>query len=355
MDNSILVLGGTGAMGAHLVQLLADDGIETVVTTRKYRKSRDNITYIQGNAHDTVFLKNLLKGQHYDAIVDFMVYSTVDFYERMELSLDATKQYVFLSSARVYSDQEHLLTEKTPRLLDVSQDKEFLQTDEYALAKARQEDLLCNSGRKNWTIIRPYITYSEKRLQLGVLEKEEWLYRALHGKTIVFSSDIYSKQTTLTYGLDVSRGIQSIIGNLSALGEIFHITSKESYTWGVILTIYMDILEKHLGYRPSVLLADLNEFLEFRPKGAKYQIIYDRLFNRVFDNSKIAQYIDTDDFVELEKGITSCLKNFLKIPQFNDINWRMEAKFDRKLSERTSLKEIYGLRQKIKYLIYRYL
>ena len=67
------------------------------------------------------------------------------------------------------------------RLLDVSHDSIYLKTDEYALAKARQEDILRKSGKNNWTIIRPYITYSESRLQLGVLEKEAWLYRALKG------------------------------------------------------------------------------------------------------------------------------------------------------------------------------
>ena len=59
-------------------------------------------------------------------------------------------------------------------------DEEYLKTDEYALSKARQEDILHRSGKNNWTVIRPYITYSEIRLQLGVLEKELWLYRFVH-------------------------------------------------------------------------------------------------------------------------------------------------------------------------------
>lgn len=54
----------------------------------------------------------------------------------------------------------------------------ILSIDEYAITKAHQENLLINSKNKNWTIIRPYITYSEQRLQLGTFEKEDWLYRA---------------------------------------------------------------------------------------------------------------------------------------------------------------------------------
>ena len=53
------------------------------------------------------------------------------------------------------------------------------------LTKALQENLLRASGYKNWTIVRPYITFSDIRLQLGVYEKEQWLYRALQGRAIV--------------------------------------------------------------------------------------------------------------------------------------------------------------------------
>jgi hypothetical protein len=111
-----------------------------------------------------------------------MIYTTQSFKERVNFLLDATSQYVFFSSSRVYADSEIPITEDSSRLLDVSQDKKFLSTDEYSLAKARQENILRKSKRKNWTIIRPYITYSENRLQLGILEKEEWLYRALQGR-----------------------------------------------------------------------------------------------------------------------------------------------------------------------------
>ncbi|MFW5804660.1 MAG: NAD-dependent epimerase/dehydratase family protein [bacterium] len=236
----VLVLGGTGAMGIHLVKLLATNEINTFVTTRKKIKSEKNLTYIQGNAKETSFIKKLLQ-ERWDAIIDFMVYKTNEFEEQASLLLNATNQYIFLSSSRVYANSENPIDENSPRLLDVSDDKVFLETDEYSLTKARQENILINSGLKNWTIIRPYITYSENRLQLGVLEKEQWLYRALKGRTIVFSKDMISKQTTLTYGEDVSKGIFSLIGNNDALANTFHITTNKSQTWGEILKTYITI------------------------------------------------------------------------------------------------------------------
>ena len=71
----ILVLGGTGAMGVDLVKNLARRGENVTVTSRIKRKSElENVRYIQGNAHDSVFLQTLLN-DNFDVIVD--LWSTV--------------------------------------------------------------------------------------------------------------------------------------------------------------------------------------------------------------------------------------------------------------------------------------
>jgi len=347
----ILVLGGTGAIGGHLVQFFSNNGIEVIVTSRARRNSGKTVRYLQGNAHDLEFLQSVLQ-ERWSAIIDFMTYTTAEFEKRVNLLLNATSQYIFLSSSRVYADSESLITEMSSRLLDVTQDETFLLTDEYSLAKARQENTLKNSGKINWTIIRPYITYSEKRMQLGVLEKEEWLYRALHGRTIVFCSDINSKETTMTYGLDVAKGIMALIGDSSALGESFHITVPDSVPWSKVLSIYLNVLEKHLGKRPRVLFQDLESFIEHKP--SRYQIYYDRLFNRKFDNTKISKHIDVKRFEPVNEGLTRCLERFLQNPEFKKINWKAEGLKNRQTKERASLKEITGLWQKIRYLKFRY-
>ena len=172
---NVLIFGGTGAMGTHLVSILAKQGIKCVVSTRQCRDNSENVEYVIGDAHNVDFLKSLFANYKFDAIVDFMKYSTKDFESRVCFLLSNTKQYIFLSSSRVYAGSNEPLTENSPLLLDVCQDAEYLKTDEYALAKARQERILHKSGKTNWTIIRPYITFSEKRLQLSALEKEFWL------------------------------------------------------------------------------------------------------------------------------------------------------------------------------------
>lgn len=348
----VLILGGTGAMGVHLAQLLLQSGADVSVTSRSRQKAGGAIRHIQGDAHDPEFSDRVLAGG-YDAVVDFMVYDTKSFGDRLPKLLASTNQYVFISSARVYAESQVPITEDMPRLLDSTSDADYLSTDEYALTKARQEDLLLRSGKLNWTIVRPYITYGERRLQLGVFEKEGWLYRAIQGRSIVFSASIAERLTTLTYGLDVARSICAIIGSDGALGQAFHTVGGRPIRWKQALSIYLDALEGALGVRPEVVLADDRSFETMH--SAQYQIKYDRMFDRVFDASKIGGYLPVDDFTPPEIGLRSCVEQFLASPGFASINWRSEALKDRFCGQITPFREIEGGRKKLRYFVSRYL
>lgn len=345
----VLILGGTGAMGKHLVGILVGKGIECVVTTRRQRKSEGLKKYVVGNAHDCNFLRPLLQKERWDAIVDFMSYSTDEFANRFQTLLKCTDQYVYLSSSRVYAKSETPLKESSPRLLDSCSDKEYLSTDEYALSKARQENLLLSSCLKNWTIIRPYITFSDARLQLSCLEKEYWLKRVLDNKPIVFSKDLANKTTTFTCGNDVAKGIAAIIGKKEALGEIFHITNNKSYKWADFLQVYTSILEQYCGHKASIIYVD--KWSDYY--SGKWQIIYDRLYDRTFDNSKINKFIDTSNFIDPKIALSDCLLKFLEQPTFKSLYWETEAKLDSLSGDWTSLSAFPGLKQKIKYFLAR--
>lgn len=302
---NILVLGGTGAMGAPLSKLLVASGNNVYVTSRSAHKSCERLHYLQGNAKDEIFLKACLSRMHYDAIVDFMSYSTNQFDRRARLLLQSTKQYIFISSARIFAESKVPLTENSPRLLETVQDLEYKKTDEYALAKARQEDILYQSGFSNYTIVRPSVTYNTYRLQLGALEKENWLYRALKGRCIVFSNDIADKYTAMTHGDDVAKAICAVIGKRECLKQSYNIVTDNSLKWQDILTIYLCAIEEFTGKCPK-------------------------------------------------EGLSIALKDFLKDPLFHSINWKYEAWSDNISKEYTPLSEIPTLRNKFMYLCYRH-
>lgn len=346
-----LILGGTGAIGRNLVNLATKTGNEVFVTTRqKLSSNNTNLTYIQGDAKDRSFLEDLLK-KKWDVIIDFMVWSTRDFESRVGQFLNSTDQYVFISSYRVYADSK-VITEDSPRLLDVSRDKDFLSTDEYALSKARCEDLLFSNINNNWTILRPSIVYdSSGRFDMGVLSMHVWLWRAVNNIPIPFPCEMLAKRTTLTAGVDVARMIMGIIGNSSALGEVYTASTSENLSWGDVVDIYQ------YASRLTLIPCSLQEFVS--AKGSVYQIKYDRMLDRVIDNSKIlnAANLSQQDLIKTKQGLGKCVSDFLlsgeQIAPWPGDNGRLDGLIGGIPSFRPILTSKLGIGGAIKYLIRR--
>lgn len=347
---NVLVMGGTGVMGSYLVDLLQQLGHDVIVTTRQSFRSNETVSYWQCDARKECFLDEL-KNKHFDAIVDFMNYGTDEFKNRAKELLGSTDQYVFLSSARVFSDSEQPITEKNPKLLDTCQDQVYLHTDEYALAKARQEHILQMSSLKNWTIIRPYITYGHHRFQLEGMEKEEWLYRALQGRTVLVSKDILEKRTMMSNGRDVAKAIAALIGNEKAKNEDFNVTGMDGMTWREVLQIYAKVFQMVMG--KDMKIKEVESAMSIHQPWAKFQLLYDRMYNRIFSNSKIRQYADVS-FEPMASGICTAFTEFMNCPRFKPIDWKMEVRKDRLTGECVRLTEVVGAKAKVLYFFRRY-
>lgn len=353
----ILVFGGTGAMGVYLVDILSKTGLyEIDVTSRSNREStHPYLKYIKGNARDNDFMRSLLSN-HYDVIIDFMNYNLDEFADRCNFLLSSCGQYVWFSSSRVYANSKTPITESSPRLLEVSQDKDFLATNRYALRKARQEDLITKFGFKNYTIIRPYITYSNERLQLGIYEKEQWLYRILKGRDLVINKNIIDKQTTLTYGYDVSLAISKLVDNQDAFGKVIQIASSENMTWREILKLYLDILKEKKNLTPRIYLTDHMQAIDELYEGG-YNTIYDRVYNRHFNSSLIETLTHSCGRVfnkDMRSGLSECLSDFLDNNRgFLRIDWQYEAYQDILTGGMASSDEFSSKEEYETYLLYR--
>jgi nucleoside-diphosphate-sugar epimerase len=310
-----LVLGGTGAMGVYLVPELASMGYQVhVVSMDDVRSDDPRIRYTKADAKNIDYLKGLLK-ERYDAIVDFMLYSTEQFRERHATLLGNTDHYIFLSSYRVYDGCEIPITETTPRLLDVSENTKFLATDDYSLSKARQEDIVRSSGCDNWTIVRPAITYSKLRFQLVTLEAHIHVARALKGLPVVLPREAFSVQGTMSWAGDVAKLFSHLILNPGAYREAFTLSTAEHRTWGEIAEYYKEIIGlEYVG-------ADTEDYLQIMggSDSARWQLAYDRLFDRVVDNSKVLRVtgLKQADFTPLRRGLE---KELTALPK--DVTWR---------------------------------
>lgn len=293
----VLLLGGTGAMGSHLTRLLAHDGWNVTVTSRSNRASNEaNVSFVRGNAHNRRFLSDVLD-RGWDTVVDFMVWPTNAFLSVRDLLLNSCQQYVFLSSYRVFADSP-IITERSPRLLDVSGDAEYLATDEYALAKARQENLLEESGQVNWTIVRPAITYSVGRLQLCTLECGEWLNMALARHAVPLPEEMLAKKTTMTWGGDVALMISKLVGEEGTLGEDYNVCTSRHQSWAEVAQVYRSLLP----FKVQGVALDAFE----RACGNPWQCRYDRMYDRVMDNSKVLAItrLSETDFVDPTEGLS---------------------------------------------------
>lgn len=323
----VLVVGATGAMGKYLVPELDALGYEVVgLTLDDVVSDSKKVTFVKGNAMDKAFLQELLK-EKFDGIVDFMSYNMTNFYEFVELYLQNTEHYIFLSSCRVFDDKEIPVKESSPKLLYSSSDERLKQSQDYCIVKAKQEQYLIDSSYDNWTIVRPATTYGTMRLQLVTLEFPNTVARALQGKKVVVPLQAKDKPATLSWGGDVAKMIARIMFKAEAKRENYNVCSAESKTWGEIADYYKELVGL------ETVWVDKEDYLSILDPAisdwVRWQLEYARLFHRISDNSKILKLtgLKQEDMMPLKKGLEMEIANIPKgyVPQSNPIGERMDA------------------------------
>ncbi len=346
----ILITGGTGVIGVALTSALAKDANnEIFVSSRKKRTSSfENVAYLQGNAHDTAFLNSL--DHDYDAVVDLMNYTEAEAKTCIDILTKKTKKYYFISSCRVFGDSQ-TITEDSPMLLDVTEDEAYRNTNDYALAKAREERWL--KQIPNVTILRPYITYGPERLQLSIYEKELWLWRAMKGHTTVMTDEMLNATTTITYSIDVAEAIAKLVMHGTNEAAV-NLTTAESIKWKDVYQIYRDFLSaKHIDFKLKRIDSDLLIQKAFRSN--KWQLLYDRKYDRVFDNSLLLREtgMKDDAFTKAEDGLKKSLDSLIGDIKFKKINPITNGYMDRITREKGLSRYFSGV-SKLKYVLVRY-
>ena len=326
-NKKILVIGATGAMGQYLVPRLLDMGYSVDAV------AKDTLPLIHSNLHSSVLdgydekavAEQLKKGYH--GIVDFMLYGDDKrFEDRIPMFLDNTDHYIFLSTYRTYANEERPIKETSPLLIDVlSPEEQALNYNDYCLYKAREERLLHASGRKNYTIIRPAITYSIGRYQLTTLEAPVLIPRIREGKTVLLPEEAMNVQATMSWAGDIATMISRLLLNPANFGETFTVSTAEHHSWETIAEYYRKLTGMKYVTIPK------EEFLGVWGTGGlgnRWQLCYDRLFERIMDNTKIlgATGMKQSELKPLYEGLELVL-NALGDRQFahSPTNDRMDA------------------------------
>ena len=311
----VLVLGASGAMGRYVVPELAQMGYSVdAVSLDAPDPALDpsGVRRLQGNAKDESFLAPLLAA-NYDAIVDFMIYPTAEIATKLPRMAASTGHYVYLSSYRVYDGKDVPVREDSRLLIDTADDPLIRFSDDYSIYKARGERILRGLERRNWTIIRPSITFSTYRYQLVTLEAPIVIGRSDLGKAVVLPETARNVQGTLTWAGDNARFIARLVFNGRAAGETYTVATAEHHPWGEIAELYASLRGLKAVWAPEEDFLRIVDPNPWNP-GAAWQLRTDRLFERVIDNSKVlaATGLSQGDLMPLAKGLEAELA---KVPR----------------------------------------
>ena len=308
-NKNVLLIAGGGTLGTYTSKELLRLGCNVDVICLEEKKSESEKLKFYKDYVSEDLLKKLFSQKHYDGIVNFIHYTDVEEYKKIhKLLIENTDHLIFLSSYRVYADKEHPIKETSPRLYDVSEDKYFLETEDYAVPKSKCEDFLSTECKgQPWTVVRPVISFSDKRFDLYVYSNDDILNSAESGTQLLMPE--FAKNVTA--GIDWAGNSGKLIANLlfkkDAIGERFTISSGQNLTWGEVADIYSDLTGVKIKW------TDEESFKASYPcveTTKKWIYICDRKFDRFIDNSKVLSVtgLKKEDFLPIKQGIETELK-----------------------------------------------
>ena len=289
----VLLIAGTGTLGASAYPELVKLGCRVdVISLEDYRSVTPRLDFIRASADTDYVAKFFAERGRYDAVVDFIHTPDIEaLRRRMDVILANTDQFVYLSSYRTYADRDRVVTEATPQWLDVTKDPKFLAEDDYAIPKAKGERYLTSLGTKNWTIIRPIISFTHFRLDLVTVGAYAILYRTAAGKACVLPEEVRDKHCGVTWGGNTGLQIAHLIGKEAALGEAFTLGVDEGLTWGDVARFYEELAGARFEWIPAkdyLAVATANTYMDAQ------MIWTDRALDRSVDFSKVMRVTGLD-------------------------------------------------------------
>jgi len=334
----ILLVAGTGTLGASAYPELVSLGHHVdVISLEDYRSVSPALDFVKASA-DTDYLATFFAERgRYDAVVDFLHTSEKTALERrIDLILDHTDQFVFLSSYRTYADDGKVVTESTPQWLDAPANGRMLAEDDYAIPKAWGERHLTASGRRNWTVIRPIISFTHFRLDLVTVGAYAILYRTAAGKRIPLPLEVRDKHCGVTWGGNTGLQIAHLIGKEAALGEAFTLGVDEGLTWGDVAGYYEELAGARFAWIPAkdyLAIATPNGYMD------EQMIWTDRNLDRRVDFSKVMRVtgLDPQRFKTCRDAIAYELAYLSERP---DLVRRFDVPYRRELDRR--MDEYFG-------------
>jgi len=321
----VLFLGGTGIISTACTRLAAERGFDLTLLTRGRRIENlpEGVTTLTADLDDQAAAEAALRGQSFDAVVDWIAF-TPDHIERdLRLLRGRTGQYVFISSASAYQKPvgHYLITESTP-LVNPFWD--------YSRNKIACEDRLMRAYREEQfpiTIVRPSLTYGETQITLPM---NSWaksytvVDRMRRGKKVIVPGD-GSSLWVITHNTDFAKGLIGLLGLNQAIGHAFHITSDEVMCWDQ----YYRLVGEAAGVEPQLVHIP-SDFIGACLPNLLPGLIGDKAVSVVFDNSKLKRFVPQfQATVPYCRGIRQTMAWFDADPLRQQVDEQANATYDK--------------------------
>jgi len=301
----ILFLGGTGNISAECAALLHKRGHEIIVLSLGRAPVPSDYRAIHADRKDPAAMRAALQGLELDVVLNFLGYEVTDVQADAALFDGRVRQYVFISSATVYS--------KPPVSLPITEEAPLGNAWwDYAQKKLACEQWLLQQHETSGfpvTIVRPSHTYSKRWVPNPVSSGSYTFAARLEQGKQVFVPDDGETQWTVTAASDFAVGLAGLVGRSEAVGEAFHITSDEAPTWN---EIYAEIGAAVGATSPNIVKIPTDFICQIAPQ-LTGNLKGDKSHPAVFDNSKIKRFVP--DF--------RCSKPF-RIGIQESVNWLRE-------------------------------
>lgn len=319
-----LFIGGTGVISAACTRLAFERGVHLTLLRRGRRSAHipAGVKTITADIHDIGACERALAGESFDAVVDFIAFTSADIERDLQLFRGRTRQYVFISSASAYQKPipRYPITESTPL------GNPYWQ---YARDKIACEERLMRAYRKEnfpVTVVRPSLTFDETWIPL-VINSSEKRYtivdRMLRGQKVIVPGD-GSSLWVITHSSDFAKGLVGLLGNPRAIGEAFHITSDEVMSWDQLYQAVAGVIgvEAKIVHIPS-------DFISACLPDQRGRLLGDKSVSVVFDNSKIKRFVpDFRATTTFTEGIRQSLAWFAADPARREIDAAANATWD---------------------------
>lgn len=356
----VLLIGGTGTLSYAVLQEALNNGHKITVFNRGRGivTLPDSVDVIKGDFFDSMSLKNAA-GHEFDVVVDFLSRRPLDIERAYPIFRNSCKQYIFISTACVYrrDKSDFPIKEDSPK-----PNKNW----SYNMEKYECEIKLRELSRDSLsfiTIVRPYITYNERRIPFGITPNYEYhrtiIERLRRGKPWFtwskMESDKIPPMSTVTFTADFAKGVVGLFMNEKARNEDFHITSGFRYTQKEILSL----LCKKLDIPMNTVDFTVEELCHLLPS-YKNMLVGDRALDAIFDNNKICDAVPELDFVtSLNDGLDKIIAYWDSLDTFL-YDYKFEGLLDRAI-EAKGIKTVFAkypnstMKDRITYLCYKHL